>query len=78
MTPYHCEARCGAVFEHPDVDECPSGHDGMCAHLTGAGWRPVYVRIFPDKCDMKWNEKTLLLARGGWFCPACVERTRRR
>lgn len=75
---YRCESQCGAEFVHPNEPDGCDSVDGSCAHLMNAGWRPVYVRIFPDKCGMKWNEKTLLLARGGWLCGDCVKKYERK
>lgn len=58
----------------------------MCAHLMEAGWRPVYVRVFPEQLTSertagakspRWTERELLFARGGWICGDCVEKYKR-
>jgi hypothetical protein len=61
-------ADCASGYEHP-VGECDSSVDGHCAHLMGAGWRPVWLRVMggPEK-------QRHLFSQGGWLCPTCAAR----
>lgn len=57
---YCCEhSGCTKTFDHPEDEDNCEAIDGYCAHLMGAGWRPVWVR---HDGNMK----------GGWVCPEHV------
>lgn len=60
---YQCVLpHCGNTFAHPAEDDCyhPSG---KCRHLLGAGWSPVWCRLYPEKSRGK-----LRFSFGGWLC----------
>jgi hypothetical protein len=78
---YRCSADCSSTFKHTsNEDDCES-IQGQCEHLVKAGWRLVWVRIMKETertprlaSSFRPRTRRLLLARGGWLCPGCVER----
>lgn len=62
---FHCE-RCEAVFDHPDVEECEHV-EGGCALLMGAGWKPVWVKVY-----LAVPSRDHVFSRGGWLCLVCA------
>jgi hypothetical protein len=71
MNTYRCEYPCGSTFEHPESEEC-SMVDGGCELLMNAGWRPVWVKVSLESASGEQNRH--IFSRGGWICPACVQR----
>jgi hypothetical protein len=61
---FRCDAQCGAKFTHPEGDDCQSVR-GHCEHLIGAGWRPVWLKVYHQSSEFH------LFSRGGWLCPEC-------
>lgn len=66
---YVCDYRCGSVFVHPDNNEDCECVDGVCEHLSRAGWKPITVRL-------ETRTRALLLVRGGWACADCAKANR--
>ena len=72
---YRCESSvCEATFEHPGSEDDCETIDGHCAHLMRAGWRPCWVRVELERTKVEGRPFRPLFSRGGWLCPACVER----
>ena len=74
---FHCDGGCEAVLDHTNTEECEHVKGG-CSLLTGAGWKPVWVRVFMELDGLRDGDDEHLLSRGGWVCPACIEKFARR
>ncbi len=71
-----CEGGCEAAFDcGGDNDHCS---ESDCSLLRDAGWKPVWVRVFMELDGLRDGEDEHLLGRGGWICPACIEKFARR